>query len=69
MVSKTHVVPEAVIDKVQDYPTPKSVKELQAFIKVLEDLNFPPGAVLPSLTLTSQERAHRGLGIRVANSL
>ena len=27
---KTRIVPEAVIDKVQAYPTPKNMKEVQA---------------------------------------
>ena len=40
---KMHVIPEAVIDEVQTYPTPKNMKEVQAFIGILgfEGLLFP----------------------------
>lgn len=32
LVGKMRIVPEAVIDKVQAYPTPKNVKEVQVFV-------------------------------------
>lgn len=32
---KMCVVPEVVIDKIQTYPTPKNVKEVQAFLGIL----------------------------------
>lgn len=31
-LGKMHVVPEAVFEKIQAYPTPKNVKEMQAFV-------------------------------------
>ena len=33
---KTKVVPEAVIDKIQAFPVPEPVKELQAFVGLLD---------------------------------
>lgn len=32
------IVPEAVTDEVQDYPTPKNIKETQAFVGILKFL-------------------------------
>lgn len=50
-----HIVPEAVIDKVQDSPSHKNVKEVQGF----EGLFFPPTWHSAStLTLIGKERAH-----------
>lgn len=32
---KMHVVPEAVFEKMQAYPTPNNIKEKQVFIRIL----------------------------------
>lgn len=45
---KIYVVPEAMFDKMQAYPNPNNVKEMQAFVGILgllEDFYFPPGTV------------------------
>ena len=34
-MGKTCIVPEAVIDRFQVYPTPKNAKEVQAFVGIL----------------------------------
>lgn len=48
---KTYILPETVTDKMQAYPTPKNVKEMQAYVEILglEDFYSSPGRVLPSL--------------------
>ena len=33
---KMHTVPEAMTDKMQTYPTPKNVKEMQASLGILK---------------------------------
>ena len=35
-LGKTKVIPNAVIDKIQAYPTPTTVKQLQTFLVLLE---------------------------------
>ena len=43
LLDKMHIVSEAVIGKVQTYPIPKNVKEVQAFVGILGfgGLSFP----------------------------
>ena len=50
-LGKLHIVPEAVIDKVQACPPAKNTKEVQASVGIwgLEDVYSPPGTVLHPL--------------------
>ena len=66
---KTCIVPEAVIGKVQVYPTSKNAKEVQTFVGILEDFYSPPGTVPLSLMPPGKDRAHMGLAIRAASHL
>lgn len=59
-LTKIYVVPEAMFDKMQAYPNPKNVKEMQAFVEtlgLLEDFYFPPDVMPLPFMLPSKERA------------
>lgn len=68
---KMCAVPEAVIDKMQAYQTPKNVNEMKSFEGIwgFGKSFIPPGTVPLSLIPPGKERAHVGLGIRAASSL
>lgn len=62
---KTGVYSEAVIDKMQTYPTPKNMKEVHAFVRMLrfmEDFYSTPGTVPASLISPDKERTCVGQG-------
>lgn len=63
LLGKTHVGPEAVVDKMQACPIPKDMKEIQAFVRMLgssEDFCSPPGTV--PLSLRSLIKTRQGWG-------
>ena len=68
---KMCAVPEAVIDKMQAYRTPKNVKEMKTFAGIwgFGKTFIPPGTVPLSLILPSKKKAYGGLGIRAASHL
>lgn len=60
------MIPKAVIDKVQAFPHPTTVKQLQTYrsLGVLESIHSPPGATLQPLSQLSQRERH-GPGLQV----
>ena len=45
---RTYIVPETVTDKMQAYPTPKNVRDMQAFVGIL-GLEDSPSQVPPPI--------------------
>ena len=67
-LGEMHTVPETVTEKVQAYPTAKTMKEVQR-IWGFRGLLFPTWHRASLAVLPGQERACVGLGLRAARGL